>query len=180
MKIGITNDHRGVNRKKEIIKYLRSKGHEVLDFGSNSLESVDYPIYAFDIGKRISNNEIELGILLCGTGVGMCIAANKVNGVRCANLNNIKDAKLAHQHNNANAIAISSDMSMIRIKDILDAFLKAKFSSEERHIRRVNLIDSYKNENVIENNDSFMDKDVINAENNTKESFENKEKEDDN
>ena len=180
MKIGITNDHRGVNRKKEIIKYLKSKGHEVLDFGPNSLDSVDYPIYAFDIGERISNNEIELGILLCGTGIGMCISANKVNGVRCANLNNIKDAKLARQHNNANAIALSSDMSMIRIKDILDVFLKAKFSSEERHVRRVNLIDSYKNDSVIENNASFMDKDVINVEDNTNESFTSQEKENDN
>jgi ribose 5-phosphate isomerase B len=177
MKIGITNDHRGVNRKKEIIRYLRSKGHEIFDFGSNSSESVDYPIYAFDIGKRISNNEIELGILLCGTGVGMCIAANKVNGVRCANLNNIKEAKLAHEHNNANAIALSADMSLIRIKDILDAFLKAKFSSEERHIRRVNLIDSYTNDPIIKNNDSFMDKDMINVENNIKESSENQEQE---
>lgn len=180
MKIGITNDHRGVNRKKEIIKYLKSKGHEVLDFGSNSLESVDYPIYAFDIGRRISNNEIELGILLCGTGIGMCIAANKVNGVRCANLNNIKDAKLARQHNNANAISLNSDMSMIRTKDILDVFLKAKFSTEERHIRRVNLINSYTNETVIENNAYFMDKDLINAENNIEQSFISKEKENDN
>lgn len=180
MKIGITNDHRGVNKKKEIIKYLRSKGHEVFDFGSNSSESVDYPIYAFDIGKRISNNEVDLGILLCGTGIGMCIAANKVNGVRCANLNNIKDAKLAHQHNNANAIALSSDMSMIRIKDILDVFLKSKFSKEDRHLRRVNLIDSYKNENVIENNASFMDKDVINVENNIEESTTSQEQNNDN
>ncbi len=180
MKIGITNDHRGVNRKKEIIKYLKSKGHQVMDFGSNSLESVDYPIYAFDIGKKISNNEIELGILLCGTGVGMCIAANKVNGVRCANLNNIKDARLAHQHNNVNAIALSSDMSMIRIKDILDAFLKEKFSSDERHIRRINLIDSYRNETVIESNTSLMDKEEINAKDNIGESFTNQEKENDN
>lgn len=177
MKIGITNDHRGVNRKKEIIKYLKAKGHEVFDFGSNTSESVDYPIYAFDIGKRISNKELELGILLCGTGVGMCIAANKVNGVRCANLNNIEDAKLAREHNNANAIALSSDMSMIRIKDILDVFLKAKFSNEERHSRRINLIDSYKNETVIENNASFVDKDMINVENNIKESSINQEQE---
>jgi len=171
MKIGITNDHRGVNRKKEIIKYLKSKGHEILDFGPNTSESVDYPIYAFDIGKRISNKEIEFGILLCGTGIGMCIAANKVNGVRCANLNNINDAKLAREHNNANAIALNSDMNMIRIKDILDVFLKTKFSNEERHARRVSLIDSYKNETIIENNDSFGNNDMINEENNTKESF---------
>lgn len=173
MKIGITNDHRGVNRKKEIIKYLRSKRYEVIDYGPNSPESVDYPIYAFDIGKRISNKEVDLGILLCGTGVGMCIAANKVNGVRCANLNNIKEARLARQHNNANAIALASDMSMIRIKDILDVFLKAKFSDEERHIRRVNLIDSYKNEPVIDTNTSFVNKDEITVENNISEEVAN-------
>lgn len=143
MRIGITNDHHGIKIKKEIVKYLRKKGHDVLDYGPSTTTPVDYPIYAFDIGNRIKKGEIEMGVLICGTGVGMCIAANKVSGIRCAKVENIRDAKLARQHNNANAISINSRLSMLRIKDILDTFINEKFSNEERHIRRNNMIDSY-------------------------------------
>lgn len=169
MKIGIANDHCGVNRKKEIIKYLKSKKYEVIDFGSNTPESVDYPIYAFELGKKISNKEVDLGILLCGTGVGMSIAANKVNGVRCAKVDNIKDAKLTRQHNDANMIALSAGISIIKTKDIIDVFLKTKFSGEDRHIRRISMIDTYKNESFSELDDSFMNKDKIPVENNIEE-----------
>jgi len=143
MKIGIAADHHGVRIKGKIKKYLEHLGHEVIDYGSNTVYSVDYPEYAFKLGNALKE-EIELGILICGTGIGMSIAANKVKGVRCALVHNTKEAKFSRLHNNANVIALSSNMSMFRIKDILDVFINTKFSNEERHSRRVELINKYK------------------------------------
>ena len=143
MKIGIAADHDGVKVKKNIKKYLEHLGNEVIDYGTNSNEIVDFPDYAFKVGKAI-NNEIELGILICGTGIGMSMAANKVNGVRCALIHNVKDAKLAKEHNNANCLALSANFSMFRIKDMLDAFMKAKFSDVERYHRRADILDNYR------------------------------------
>ncbi len=170
MKIGIANDHRGVNRKNDIMKYLNRKKYEVIDFGTNTSESVDYPIYAFELAKKVSHKEIDFGILLCGTGVGMCIAANKVDGIRCAKVDNINDAKLTRLHNDANMLALSSEISLIRTKDILDVFLKTKFSEEERHIRRISMINSYIKESALEENDYSMNKEQIQVENNIEES----------
>lgn len=143
MKIGITNDHRGIKRKNQIIKFLTKKGYEVIDYGVTSKESVDYPTYAFDICNKIIHNDVDFGILLCGTGIGMSIAANKVKGIRCAKLDSVNDAKFARLHNNANAIALNSDISFYKTKDILDAFLKYSFSNEDRHVRRNTMIDNY-------------------------------------
>jgi len=143
MKIGIAADHNGIKVKANIKKYLEHLGHEVVDYGTEDNISVDYPEYAFKVGKALKK-EIELGILICGTGIGMSMAANKVKGVRCALVHNVKEAKLAKEHNNANCIALGSSLSMFRIKDILDTFINTKFSNIERHSRRVEMIDSYK------------------------------------
>ena len=143
MKIGIAADHHGVKTKEKIKKYLEHFGYEVIDYGTNTIASVDYPEYAFKVGKALKE-EIELGILICGTGIGMSIAANKVEGVRCALVHNTKEAKLTKEHNNANCIALSSTLGMFRIKDILDVFINTKFSNEERHQRRVDMINNYK------------------------------------
>jgi ribose 5-phosphate isomerase B len=146
MNIGIASDHRGVTQKKKLIKYLEAKGHNIYNYGTDSEESVDYPDYAFLIGNKINEGEIELGILICGTGVGMCIASNKVRGIRCAKVDNTKEAKLSRLHNNANVISLSSYMGLTKMKDILDVFIKTKFSNEERHLLRVNKVDNYNNE----------------------------------
>jgi ribose 5-phosphate isomerase B len=146
MNIGIATDHRGVTQKKKLIKYLEAKGHNIYNYGTDSEESVDYPDYAFLIGNKINEGEIELGILICGTGVGMCIASNKVRGIRCAKVDNTKEAKLSRLHNNANVISLSSYMGLTKMKDILDVFIKTKFSNEERHLLRVNKVDNYNNE----------------------------------
>lgn len=143
MKIGIAADHHGIKVKNNIKKYLEHLGHEVIDFGPETNESVDYPEYAFKVGNALKT-EIELGILICGTGIGMSIAANKVSGVRCALVHNIKEAKLAKEHNNANILALGSNLSMFRIKDILDVFVNTKFSDIERHQRRVDMINNYR------------------------------------
>lgn len=145
MKLVIASDHRGIKRKKEIIDYLRKNNIEVIDLGPNTEESVDYPIYAFKLCNEICNNNAELGILLCGTGIGMSIAANKVKGIRCAKVTNVNDTILTRQHNNANVIALSSSESLFKTKKIVDAFVKTEFSNDERHIRRIEMLESYDN-----------------------------------
>lgn len=143
MKIIIATDHHGVKKKEKIKKYLIKKGYEVLDYGTNTQETVDYPNYAFKVAKSIQQKEADLGILLCGTGIGMSIAANKVRGIRCAKIDNTKDARLAKEHNNANIIAMSSTISMLIVKDMLDAFLKTVPNPLEKYQRRNDMLDNY-------------------------------------
>lgn len=142
MKIGIASDHRGYNKKEKIIKYLKEIGYDVIDYGTNNEQSVDHPIYAFKLCEDVENS-VEKGILLCGTGIGMSIAANKVKGIRCAKVSSIKEAKLSRQHNNANVIAMSADMSLFKTKKIIDLFLKTDFLNEEKYIKRNKMVDDY-------------------------------------
>ncbi len=142
MKIGIASDHRGVILKEKIKNYLNSK-YQIIDYGTNSIESVDYPQYAYKIGEAVHDKKIDLGILICGTGIGMSIACNKVKGVRCAKVNDKEEAFLARNHNNANVIALSEKIT--DYKEIIDTFLTTNFSDEEKHHRRVEMIDNYDN-----------------------------------
>ena len=144
MKIGIACDHNGIDLKKDIINYLNDNNYNILDFGPKSFEPLDdYPDYAFKIGEAIQNKKIDYGILICGTGIGMSIACNKVKGVRCAKVNTIKETRLTRIDNNANVIAFSKDLSFDKIKRIIEVFLTTPFSSEERHHRRVEKIMHY-------------------------------------
>lgn len=138
MKIGIANDHRGVNLKKKIMNYLHEKDILCVDYGTNSEESCDYVDYALKLGNAINNKEVDLGILICGTGIGMSIAANKINGIRCARVVNSDEAKLSREHNMANIMAIGENIE--NVFSIVDTFINTKESKEERHIRRVNKI----------------------------------------
>lgn len=143
MKIGIATDHHGIKVKQEIIHYLESLHYQVIDYGTNSEDMVDYPIYAFQIGEEVVNKNITYGILLCGTGIGMSIACNKVKGIRCAKVSTKEEAKLSREHNNANVIALSSSLDISIIKEIISTFLNTHFSDEERHYRRVEQINHY-------------------------------------
>ena len=143
MKIIIASDHHGVSIKAKIIKFLKKLGYEVEDYGTNSTELVDYPEYAFKVSKSVRDGEASLGVLLCGTGIGMSIAANKVRGIRCAKIDNVNDARLSKEHNNANVLAMSSKKRFGEIKKMLLEFLNTKTSNEERHTRRRNAIDNY-------------------------------------
>lgn len=138
MKIGIANDHRGVNLKKKIMNYLHEKDILCVDYGTNSEESCDYVDYALKLGNAINNKEVDLGILICGTGIGMSIAANKVNGIRCARVVNSDEAKLSREHNMANIMAIGENIE--DVFSVVDTFINTKESKEERHVRRVNKI----------------------------------------
>ena len=145
MKIVIANDHRGIEQKNNIVKYLNLKQVDTIDVGTNNNNSVDYPLSAEQAVKKILNKEVEFGILLCGTGIGMSIAANRFRGIRCAHVNNEVDVKLAREHNNANMIAMSSSLDFDLTKKIIDIFLSSDFSNENRHIKRNEMLDNYDN-----------------------------------
>lgn len=138
MKIGIGNDHRGVKLKEKIMKYLHDNGITCINYGTDSEESTDYVDYAVKVGNAINNKEIDLGILICGTGIGMSIAANKIKGIRCARVVNMNETVLAREHNMANVIALSENT--LDYENIVKTFINTKESTEERHIRRVNKI----------------------------------------
>lgn len=141
MKIGIANDHSGIEVKNEIKRFLETNGYEVINYGTDTTDSVDYPVYAFKIGKAILNGEIERGILICRTGIGMSIACNKIKGIRCAKVSNAEEAKYTRLDNDSQVLALSALEDMETLKEICKVFLETKFSNEERHIRRLKLIE---------------------------------------
>lgn len=143
MKIGIANDHRGYKLKLKIVDYLKKCGYEVEDYGTQSTTSVDYPDYGIMLGEKVRDQEVDYGIAICGSGIGISIACNKVKGVRCAKVNNTKEAKLCRQDNNANIIALNEKMYLFEAKDIIDTFLKTKYKKEERYQRRIDKISKY-------------------------------------
>lgn len=146
MKIGITNDHRGLVLKQTLTNYLENKGYNIIDYGTDSDDSVDYPDYAFKLGKSLQTKDIDLGIAICGTGIGMDIALNKVKGIRCAKASNEEEAILARSHNDANALALTAKISSNMAKDIVDKFINTNFSNDKRHIERIQKIKEYEND----------------------------------
>lgn len=142
-KIGLASDHRGFKLKQKLTKYLTKKGYTVIDYGCDDKTSHDYPEYGFKLGKAIRDGKVEKGIAICGSGIGISIACNKVKKVRCAKVNNIKEAKYTRQDNDANIIAINGNMPLFRAKDITDVFLKTPFSNQERHQKRIDMLDNY-------------------------------------
>lgn len=146
MKIGIASDHGGYKLKAKIIEYLLKNKYEVIDYGTDSEESVDYTDFAFKLSRNVVNKDVNIGIAICKTGIGMSIACNKVKGIRCAKVNNEKEAYCAKNHNFANIISLNGTMSFHLVKKILLKFLNSPESPEERHTRRVNKILVYENE----------------------------------
>ena len=106
MKIGITNDHRGVKKKQLLTNFLTDLGYTINNYGTDTEDSVDFPDYAYKLGRAIQNNEVDLGIAICGTGIGMSIVLNKMKGVYCAKVANVSEAILSKSHNDANVITI--------------------------------------------------------------------------
>lgn len=140
MKIAIGNDHSAVELKTIIKEHLEAKGYEVIDFGTNSSESCDYPLYGEKVGRSVASGEAELGIAICGTGVGISLAANKVKGIRACVCSEPYTAKLSRMHNNSNVLAfgarvVGSEMA----KMIVDEWLNAVYEGG-RHQRRVDMI----------------------------------------
>lgn len=140
MKIAIGNDHVAVEMKNHIKKYLEDKGHTVVNFGTDSDERTDYPIYGKRVADAIVNGECELGVLICGTGIGISMAANKVKGIRAAVCSEAYSAALTRRHNNANIIAFGARVVGIATAEtIVDAFLEAEYEGG-RHQARIDMI----------------------------------------
>lgn len=141
MKIAIGNDHVAVELKNEIAAYLREKGYEVINFGVDSGERCDYPVYGEKVGRAVANGEADLGIAICGTGVGISLAANRVPGVRAVVCNEPYSAKLSREHNNTNVLAFGARVIGVELaKMIVDAWLGAEFEGG-RHLKRVEMLD---------------------------------------
>ena len=141
MKVGIVSDHRGVYLKGVLLEYLEHNGYGVVNYGTDSMESVDFPEYAFKLGNAIKTKKVDVGIAICGTGIGMSIALNKVKGIYCAKISNISEAVLCRSHNNANAIAIGADMDEEQAKSMVDKFLLTPFSNVDKYVRRNKMIE---------------------------------------
>ena len=140
MKIGIANDHASVEMKQQVVAYLKEKGYDVVNYGTDSTESCDYPVYGEKIGHAVASGEVDFGIAICGTGLGISLAANKVHGIRAAVCSEPYTARLSRQHNNANILAFGSRVIGIELaKMIIDEFLGAEFEGG-RHQRRVDVI----------------------------------------
>ena len=148
-KIIIGCDHGGYNRKLEIIAHLSKLGYEVTGVGCNSTDSCDYPEYASALCRRIQNGEFELGILVCGTGIGMSIAANKHKGIRAACCSDVFSARLTREHNDANVLCFGQRVVGIGLAlDLVDAFLEAEYANSGNHVTRVAMLKDIEDNNL--------------------------------
>ena len=139
MTIGIGNDHTGVELKRIITEHLRARGCEVVNYGTDSTESTDYPIYGEKVARAVVAGECDLGVVICGTGIGISLAANKVHGIRCACCSEPYSARMAREHNNANMLACGARVVGPELaKMIVDQWLDDEFNP--RHLRRVEML----------------------------------------
>ncbi|MBE6157654.1 MAG: RpiB/LacA/LacB family sugar-phosphate isomerase [Firmicutes bacterium] len=143
MKIGIANDHRGYELKKYLEEELTKLGYEVINYGTNSTESVDYPDYAFKLGTEVASKNVDFGVAICGSGIGISIACNKVKGIRCAKVSNVEEAKYTREDNNSNIVAFGEKTTKEEALEIVKTFIETPFSNLEKHIRRIEKINSY-------------------------------------
>ena len=147
MKIAIGADHGGFDHKEVIFKHLKEKGFEVVDFGTYSSDSVDYNDFAVKVATGVSKKEYDRGILICGTGIGMSVMANKVEGIRAALVHDLFTAEATRLHNDSNILAMGGRIISIELAlQIVDIWIGTEFSNEDRHIRRVKKINNYKGE----------------------------------
>jgi len=138
MKIAVGADHAGYELKERLKGYLEAKGHEVIDLGTGSTESVDYPMFGFAVGEAVASGRAERGVLACGTGIGIGIAANKVPGVRAGTPSDLFATRLMRQHNDANVISFGARQIAGPLAEaMLDTFLETPFEGGGRHARRV-------------------------------------------
>ena len=142
MRVYVGADHAGFEYKQRIVEHLIEEGYEVTDVGTDSPDSVDYPVYAAKVARAVRDGDAELGVLVCGTGIGMAIAANKVHGVRAAPVDNVEFARMARLHNDANVVAVPGRgfVSLETATQIVDAFLTTQFEGG-RHQGRVDMMD---------------------------------------
>jgi ribose 5-phosphate isomerase B len=147
MKIALAADHAGFVLKNQLEEYLRAAGYDVLDLGTYTEESVDYPDYAKAVGEALQDGLAERGVLICGSGVGASIAANKLPGIRAAVCHDSYSARQGVEHDDMNVLVLGGRIVGVELaRELVDAFLGAQFSGEERHVRRVNKIKALETE----------------------------------
>lgn len=147
MKIGIGNDHAGVEYKNILVDYIKEKyGYEVINYGTDTTDSCNYPEFGEKVANAVIKGEVDRGIIICGTGVGISIAANKVNGIRCACVSECESAKLSREHNDSNMIAFGARIiSIEKAKEIVDTWLTTEFSNGDRHNTRISMLKDIEN-----------------------------------
>lgn len=142
MKVAIGADHGAFDRKAEVIAHLQEQGHEVKDFGTYTPASCDYPEIGRSVANAVVSGEYDRGIVMCTTGIGISIVANKVKGIRCALCSDVTSARLTREHNDANMLSIGAGIVGPNLTmDIVDMFMNTKFSNEEKHVRRISMIE---------------------------------------
>ena len=149
MKIAFASDHGGFELKNHVIEYLTSKGIEAIDFGTHSKESCDYPDFAYKAAVSLKNGDVDYAIVICTTGIGVSIVANKVKGVRCALVGNVEDARLTKEHNNSNCLALGAkNVSFALAEEIVDTWLSASFAGgrHEGRVNKIKLVEENENE----------------------------------
>ena len=141
MKISIACDHGALDLKNALVKRLESQGHQVTDFGTHSLDSCDYPDFAAPAAKAVADGTCDKGIVLCTTGIGVSITANKIKGVRCALLSDVMSARMTREHNDTNVMAMGAGVvGQMLAFEIVDTWLGTDFSNNERHQRRIDKV----------------------------------------
>ena len=140
MKIGIANDHRGYELKSYIKEKLTDLGYEVIDYGTFSTESVDYPDYAEILSTNVVDKNVDYGVAICGSGIGISIACNKIKGIRCAKVSNIEEAKYTREDNDSNVVAFGEKTPKDEAVEIVRTFVKTPFTNLEKHKRRIDKI----------------------------------------
>ena len=145
--IALGCDHTGYELKQQVREHLESMGYECKDYGCGQCTASDYPIYGEAVGRAVASGECELGVLICGTGVGISLCANKVKGVRAGLAYNTVMARLAREHNDARIVALGGRMqSLSDALAMVRVFLETPFSNDPRHVRRLQLLDDYENQ----------------------------------
>ena len=146
MKIGVSSDHRGYETKQILTKYLKELGYDVVDYGTNSIDRVDYTKYGFILGEEVEKKDVEYGVAICGSAIGISIACNKVKGVRCGKVNTVEEAIHGKENDFINIIALSGNLPIELNKEILKAFLESKENENDpAYKRRVEQIIEYEN-----------------------------------
>ena len=142
MRIAVGSDHAGFELKEELAERLRSTGHEVVDLGAHSTDRVDYPDFGAAVGRAVASGDVDGGVCVCGTGIGIAMAANKIAGVRAATVHDVTSARLAREHNDANVLCIGERLlGPVVAADALDAWMNARFEGG-RHVGRVAKLDA--------------------------------------
>ena len=145
MKIGIASDHRGYKLKEQLKEKITDI--KVIDYGTDSEEICDYPDYAFKLGEAVASKEVDLGVAICGSGIGIGMACNKVKGIRCATVRTIEDVKMTRNDNNANVIAISEKTDIKTALKLIDTMVNTPFAGIDRYKRRINKMRDYEESN---------------------------------